>query len=217
MTANQNEWNKELRRINRFIREAGKRGFVFDVGRIIPDTPTRITKNMIKELKRKTTPEMLYRNAYFILPTGEAISGTERRTQERRIASQKGQLSRIERETGKTTVGRARLQEIYSTISDLSAEYQFIPYYGELKIQNLLSLKNLLDNNIYVYGEKHVVAKLTDEWFKMSNLLEIVYHVSDQDDVNMALTEIAGILKGSPLTDEESEQWEAFSYYEYNG
>lgn len=216
MTANQNAWNKEIRRIKRFIREAGKRGFVFDVGNIIPETPNRITKNMITELKRKTTPEMLYRKSYFILPTGEAISGTERRKQERRIASQKGQINRIERLTGGTTTGRARLDMIYKTIEDLNIEYQYIPYFGDLKIQHLLSLKNLLDNSVYVYGEKSVTDNIVSRWQEMSGYLEVVYQESDQNDVNLALTEIAGILKGSPLTNEESEQWEAFQYYNFS-
>ena len=212
MTVNQKAWNKEIKRIRRFINRASKRGYVFDVQSIIPERPTRITKSMIDRLKYRTTPEMLYRKSVFVYPTGEAIAGTERRTQERRFAAERGRRTRLERERGAETTGRVRLRNIFDTIASLRIQYNFDAPIADLKNGHYDALTNLLNNAIFLEGEEQVINRLTEDWFNISSLLDIVYHKSQDETVQMALSEIAEILKGRPLSDEEMEVYENYAY-----
>lgn len=92
LTPNQELWKKEIRRIERFQKRASKRGYYFPET-IIPETPKRITKKALQRLKN-ITPEEQYKQASYLTKTGELISGTEGRKQERSEASKKGWRAR---------------------------------------------------------------------------------------------------------------------------
>lgn len=92
-TANQIAYDKEIKRINRFIKNASKRGFIFNMEAIqemIPQAGKVITKKKIQTLK-EITPNKLYQKATYINPyTGEVTSGYKGRESERKRAAQKG-------------------------------------------------------------------------------------------------------------------------------
>lgn len=93
LTPNQQEWNRQVNRIKNFIRNAQKRGFRFDDS-LIPTKPKVITKKKLQEIK-SLTPQKLYSEATYIDPfTGIIMSGTQRRTQERKIAARKATETR---------------------------------------------------------------------------------------------------------------------------
>ena len=88
ITPNQQEWEKELKRLNQLIKRAEKRGYIFDEN-IIPKTPKRITKKKLSEIK-EIKADALYNTAkYFDKETGQTISGLEGRRIERRKSAQK--------------------------------------------------------------------------------------------------------------------------------
>lgn len=74
------EYNKQRRRVQQFVRRAEQRGFTFPEN-VIPDRPNKITSQSVERL-RKLTPDVLYGKAKY-----GGISGTERRKQERREAA----------------------------------------------------------------------------------------------------------------------------------
>ena len=49
LTANQQAWKKELKRLHQFIRRAEKRGYSFPSD-VIPETPARITKKQLSKM-----------------------------------------------------------------------------------------------------------------------------------------------------------------------
>lgn len=89
LTENQKAWNKEARRINRFIRNVRKRGYEFP--EFEPLTrPKRVTLKSIQKLKA-ITPQTLYRSSQYVdVNTGEVMSGTEGRKLERSRAAKRG-------------------------------------------------------------------------------------------------------------------------------
>lgn len=69
-TQTEKEYNKQLRRIKRFIANAEKRGYQFKEN-VIPNKPSRVTKASVKKLQ-KITPDVLYKKAIY---GGEATYG----------------------------------------------------------------------------------------------------------------------------------------------
>lgn len=69
-------YNKELRRIERFMRAAEKRGFTFLTD--IPEKKAKPTKRDVERLK-KLTPEKLYRRAYYIDDSGNQVPASPQR------------------------------------------------------------------------------------------------------------------------------------------
>lgn len=82
------EFNKELRRIKRFIKSAEKRGFIFELSEHALSRPKRITEKSVNKLK-KLTPELLYKKSYAYTDSGERISGKYKRTLERSASARK--------------------------------------------------------------------------------------------------------------------------------
>ena len=81
-------YNKELRRIKRFIREAGKRGYEWKESPI-PDRPKRIRRESVEALKKKR-PEYFYKKARYVnKETGEILTGLQGRQLERKAVAQK--------------------------------------------------------------------------------------------------------------------------------
>ena len=82
------EYNKERNRIKRFIRNAEKRGYVFDPI-LIPPKPKTITSGSIRRLS-KIRPAQLYNKAYAISAvTGQPITVEQRKREIREEASRK--------------------------------------------------------------------------------------------------------------------------------
>lgn len=71
------QYVKERRRIQRFMRSAEKRGFIFEED-LLPAIPKRITRASIRRLSN-IRPDFLYAHAYYIRPeTAEAIPAKDR-------------------------------------------------------------------------------------------------------------------------------------------
>ena len=96
-TSLQKAYDKEIKRINRFIKNATKRGFVFNeeaIQEMIPERGKKITAKKIEILKKIKAPK-LYSKATYINPeTGEVTSGFKGRESERKAAAQKGLKTR---------------------------------------------------------------------------------------------------------------------------
>ena len=102
------EYQKERNRINRFMRAAEKRGYIFDEG-LLPEAPKRITKASIRRLS-KLTPYFLYSKAHYVSEeTGEYMPAKRGRIEERKRAAYKAKLTRLikkERENQLTIKGK---------------------------------------------------------------------------------------------------------------
>lgn len=119
LTENQKVWNKEARRINRFIRNARKRGFEFTEFQPLT-RPKKVTLKSIQKLKA-ITPQTLYKSAQYVdVNTGEIMSGTEGRTLERSRAAKRGiDRKRWEAENkGKYQTGQSE-QPDYTRFTDI--------------------------------------------------------------------------------------------------
>lgn len=76
LTPNQAAYKQELRRIQRFMRAAEKRGFTFLTD--IPEAKAKPTKRDVERLK-KITPEKLYRTAYYTDESGKQLPASPQR------------------------------------------------------------------------------------------------------------------------------------------
>ena len=86
-------YDKEIRRINRFIKNATKRGYTFDLEAIqemIPEAGNRITAKKIQILKSIKAPKLYSKATYREPGTGRIMSGFKGREEERRKAAFKG-------------------------------------------------------------------------------------------------------------------------------
>lgn len=102
----QQEYNKEYARIQRAMRRAESRGFLFDVEPVLPPKSKKPTRKELNRLK-SITPEKLYEKARAYNPeTGEIYSGKEARAIERRASAQKAAETR--RRKNRNTSSKAR-------------------------------------------------------------------------------------------------------------
>lgn len=177
------EYNKERNRIRRFIRNAEKRGYVFEPN-LIPPKPKTITSGSVRRLS-KIRPAQLYNKAYAISAvTGQPITVEQRKKEIKQEASRKAWETRRMKKD----------QEEYNRIKT-DKEWQQMFYASKLvwdKVQNMISnvgveqsqsadlLNNLLNSQIEEYGADSVlycIAQVSEDFLSTCEVI-IKYHPS---------------------------------------
>lgn len=96
LTANQQAYQREVRRIENFLKGAEKRGFIMATGRSVNlEMPKRVTAKALQAIKKLTPETLYYRLQYVDKQTGEIIKGTERRKQERQLAAKRARETKL--------------------------------------------------------------------------------------------------------------------------
>jgi hypothetical protein len=175
------EYNKERYRIKRFIRNAEKRGYVFEPN-LIPPRPKTITSGSIRRLS-KIRPAQLYKNAYAISAvTGQPITVEQKKREIREEASRKAWETRR----------RKKDQADYNRIKS-NKEWQQMFHSSKLvwyKVQSMIAnvgvqqsqsadlLNNLLNSQIEKYGADIVlysIAQASEDFLSTCEVI-IKYH-----------------------------------------
>lgn len=177
------EYNKERNRIKRFIRNAEKRGYVFEPN-LIPPKPKTITSGSVRRLS-KIRPAQLYNKAYAISAvTGQPITVEQRKREIREEASRKAWETRR----------RKKDQADYNRIKS-NKEWQQMFHASKLvwnKVQSMIAnvgvqqstsadlLNNLLNSEIEKYGADSVmysIAQVSEDFLSTCEVI-IKYHPS---------------------------------------
>lgn len=222
-TANQRAYAKQVKRIKQFIARAEKRGYRFEAD-IIPQTPKRITKTAIENLKH-LTPARLYDKATTIdYDTGEIISGTEGRRNERKESARKAQETRQRKQTQKADSGTYYPNGgdivYYNVVEDFIQKLQepiseeYVNRWGKKSrrqanlIQEVNQAKTTLLSLVYSVLSKEGKSELgwrleanADEVYDCTNYL--LYASSSSEGITSATTRLARIINGGALSMEQ--------------
>ncbi len=210
-TQAEKEYKKQRRRIQRFIKSAEKRGYMFDQ-RVLPDVPKRITKASVQRLA-KIRPSVLYKKAVYTTLNNEIVSGEEGRQLERKAAVKKQQRTRKIKQvdaSGITKAGQppSRTDSVLSTIEDLISRfpdgYDWPTFLYELHDRHKNVLAGMLKMQITLYGRNVVamrLAKSTDDVVELAE--RIIYGDSKEEAFQIDINSFAQIIKGETLTLED--------------
>lgn len=210
LTPNQQEWKKELKRLQQFIRRAEKRGYTFPED-VIPETPKRITKKRLSEIKG-INPQTLYSQAEFYNPdTGETLSGIEGRKFERKRSTRKAQLTKPIKQAQDTEISLPRqtdlvLQNIRDLINQFTPSSLWSDYWTQKKEGDKNKLQSLLDNAIAQEGADVVAERLQNYAGDIERIINSILYGSDEEQVQFDMVEFATIIKGHSLTVQESSE-----------
>lgn len=175
------EYNKERRRIKRFIRNAEKRGYVFEPN-LIPPKPKTITSGSIRRLS-KIRPPQLYKKAYAISAvTGQPITVEQRKREIREEASRKAWETR-RRKKDQADYNRIKSnkewQQMFQASKIIWDKVQsMIANVGVQQSQSADLLNNLLNSQIEQYGADIVlysIAQASEDFLSTCEVI-IKYH-----------------------------------------
>lgn len=201
------EYNKERNRIKRFIRNAEKRGYVFEPN-LLPPKPKTITSGSVRRLK-KIRPAQLYNKAYAISAvTGQPITVEQRKIEIREEGTRKAWETRR----------RKKDQADYNRIKS-NREWQQMFHASRLvwdKVQSLIAnvgvqqstsadlLNNLLNSEIEKYGADSVLYSISQasEDFLSTCETIIKYHPSSAVS-RTAVQHLYTLISGNLPNDEE--------------
>lgn len=177
------EYNKERNRIRRFIRNAEKRGYVFEPN-LIPPKPKTITSGSVRRLS-KIRPTQLYNKAYAISAvTGQPITVAQRKREIREEASRKAWETR-RRKKDREDYGRVKTdrqwQEMFHSSRLVWNKVQsMIANVGVQQSNSADLLSNLLNSQIEQYGADIVlysIAQSSEDFLATCEVI-IKYHPS---------------------------------------
>lgn len=177
------EYNKERNRIKRFIRNAEKRGYVFEPN-LIPSKPKTITSGSVRRLA-KIRPAQLYNKAYAISAvTGQPITVEQRKREIREEASRKAWETR-RRKKDQTDYNRIKTNKEWQQMFHASKlvwdkVQAMIVNVGVQQSQSADLLNDLLNSEIEKYGVDTVlysIAQASEEFLATCEVI-IKYHPS---------------------------------------
>lgn len=219
----QEEYKKERRRIQRFIRNAEKRGYQFDFE--LPQVPKKITKASVSRLQ-KITPKTLYQKAVYggEATGGEIVSASAGRQAERKASSQKA------RRTRETRKAEAKINKVYPTVSIINEitrmieELPDVKYYGfnnkNIYTSSKQMLISLLNDRADVADSagnlEEYIQYLYDVLPDISVASEIIIYSSEASQVEYSYNRLYELIKGKPITIEEAKLLEDFNIYYEN-
>jgi hypothetical protein len=223
LTPAEQAYNKELRRINRFIKAAEKRGFIFNL-KILPPRSKKITKASVQKLK-KITPETLYKKASYQTDDFRIISGVEGRKLERSRAARK-QASMPPQQKPTTPQAPRKgppsiVDSVLATVEELIARFPdgniWTDWQEKLHRKHKNMLEGMLNTQIMLYGRATIAYRFEKAAAQVVDLAEqIIYGDSKEEDFQIDIQAMARIIKGENLNSEEildsldlAEQYEA--------
>lgn len=175
------EYNKQRKRIKRFIRNAEKRGYVFEPN-LIPPKPKTITSGSIRRLS-KIRPAQLYKKAYAISAvTGQPITVEQRKKEIREEASRKAWETRRRKkdqgEYDKIKSNREWQQMFHASKLVWDKVQAMIANVGIQQSESADLLNNLLNSQIEKYGADIVLYSIgqASEDFLSTCEVIIKYH-----------------------------------------
>lgn len=215
MTANKREYKKQIARIKRFMRNAEKRGFIFEEQLDELQMPKRVTQkalNRIKEIK----PKDLYRNARHVdFETGEIKTANQELRRRRSESAKRAALTRANKSKGITS--SANIPSI--SIAPKAIDYVQIVRRQieelERKVRPELSIdtrKNellaILDDNETYYSENEgeYANYLKSKEQEIAPCLHAIEYDSDPGVVNWNFIHLARLLNRGTLSADQSER-----------
>lgn len=210
------EYNKERNRIKRFIRNAEKRGYVFEPN-LIPPKPKTITSGSIRRLS-KIRPAQLYNKAYAISAvTGQPITVKQRKREIREEASRKAWETR-RRKKDQAEYNRIKSNKEWQQMFHASKivwdkVQSMIANVGVQQSQSADLLNNLLNSQIEKYGADIVLYSIGQAGEDFLSTCEVIikYHPSSAVS-RSAVEHLYTLISGSlPSEAEQAEIDEAIS------
>ena len=177
------EYNKERNRIKRFIRNAEKRGYVFEPN-LLPPKPKTITSGSVRRLSKIRSAD-LYNKAYAISAvTGQPITVNQRKREIREEAARKAWETR-RRKKDQADYNRIKSNKEWQQIFHASKlvwdkVQSMIVNVGVQQSQSAELLNNLLNSQIEKYGADIVlysIAQASEDFLSTCEVI-IKYHPS---------------------------------------
>ena len=204
------EYNKERNRIKRFIRNAEKRGYVFEPD-LIPPKPKRITSGSVRRLS-KIRPAQLYNKAYAISAvTGQPITVEQRKREIREEASRKAwETRRRKKEQGdynRIKSNREWQQMFHASRLVWNKVQSMIANVGVQQSQSAELLNNLLNSQIAQYGEDSVlycIAQTSEDFLSTCETI-IKYHPNSAVS-RTAVQHLYTLISGNLPSDAEQDE-----------
>lgn len=204
------EYNKERKRIKRFIKYAEKRGYVFEPN-LIPPKPKTITSGSVRRLS-KIRPAQLYKKAYAISAvTGQPITVAQRKREIREEASRKAwetmRRKKDEEEYNRIKTNREWGQMFNTSKIVWDKVQSMISNVGVQQSQSADLLNKLLDSEIKKYGVDCVmysIAQASEDFLSTCEVI-IRYHPSSAVS-RTAVQHLYMIISGNIPSDVEQEE-----------
>lgn len=201
------EYNKERNRIKRFIRNAEKRGYVFEPD-IIPPKPKTITSGSIRRLS-KIRPAQLYKKAYAISAvTGQPITVEQRKREIREEASRKAWETR-RRKKDQADYNRIKTNREWQQMFHASRQVwdkvqSMIANIGVEQSQSADLLNNLLNSQIEQYGADIVLYSIAQASEDFLSTCEVIIKYNPDSGVSRtAVQHLYTLISGNLPSDAE--------------
>lgn len=201
------ELAKQRERINKTIRQAIKRGYIFPYRDVKGKGFSQVFGSTVAELSKIKSADIYSKLRYFDPVSDKFISGTERRKAERRASYERGQetkrlrernrqlLEGLSREDEPTNIVDKTLVEIENKISNWQRESKWVRVgkngkftdFGDLKEQDKDRLSRMLSGMIAREGRYLVALRAERNATKINKLVDYILYGGSGDKLDSSV------------------------------
>lgn len=215
-TPNQIAYQKEVKRIERFLRTAHKKGYTFAQ---VPSLqmPKRVTKKQLERIKA-IKPDVLYKKATYQSPGGMAIPANVHRAEVRKAAARKAAETKLRKVYEPVFAAKyapsltnVALDNVRGEIKRWAPDPKWKASTAERKERDKNLVDRILNAAIQQYGEDTVAARLEARADEVIDIIQKgLYLYRDEDEAQAAIVRFAMILNDD-ITREENEELTEYS------
>ena len=215
-TPNQIAYQKEVKRIERFLKNAQNKGYTFTQ---LPSLqmPKRVTKKRLEQIKA-VKPAALYKKATYREPGGMAIPANVHRAEVRKAAARKAAETRLRKVTEPAfgaeygaILTSVVLDNVRAEIERWAPDSKWKASTAERKERDKNLVERILNAAIDKYGGRAVANQLEAHADEVIDIVQkALYLYRDEDVAQAAIVRFAMILNGD-LTREENEDLTEYS------
>ena len=215
-TPNQIAYQKEVKRIERFLRTAQKKGYTFAQ---VPSLqmPKRVTKKQLERIKA-IKPDVLYKKATYQGTGGMAIPANVHRAEVRKAAARKAAETKLRKAYEPVFAAKYApsftnvvLDHVRGEIERWVPEPKWKASTAERKERDKNLVERILNAAINKYGEDIVADRLEARADEVIDIVQKgLYLYRDEDEAQAAIVRFAMILNDD-ITREENEELTEYS------
>lgn len=198
---NRLEYEKEIRNLKKRIRTAEKSGAIFNT-QIIPETPKRITKKMISNIKSIRGSKLYEKGIYVSSFTGEAFEGEnaykakKEEERKRRQFYKEGYIPSGERNSVYATMEEMGfLNELLNNLHSIPTPYQKNPFAREQAYESASTILGILSQLFNDVGIDTIGKQLYSVKPEITEEMSVLMYDSSVELIKTAGERLISIIK----------------------
>lgn len=218
VTKNQKIWEKETKRLEKWLQQMQKKGYVFTGYYIIPEKPKRITNKQLQNIKSITPKILKSYLAWYDESKQQWVYGNKA------VKAQRDYSKKIKlRESARKEINKLKdtapqeadivIQNFVNLLDSFEPDVRWSNWLIEIKLKQISQIKWELQQAIKTQGKSAVAKKIQDNAKEIYEIAEKIMYDSKEESVQHNLLRLHELINNDITIQDRIKDSETMEYY----